>query len=123
MREALEALEGRGWTARRIRRVLSGVERRLSAVEGSMPRTAFGSYTGNGTSGPESPVSLTFSFPPQLLAVRRPAPPPTAPACSSSGGVTQGGGLGHIDFYVNVTWSGNQVSWYTSKDNPHPDEF
>ena len=33
-------------------------------------------------------------------------------------GVTQGGGLGHIDFYVNVTWSGNQVSWYTSKDNP-----
>ena len=35
-----------------------------------------------------------------------------------NGGVTQGGGLGHIDFYVNVTWSGNQVSWYTSKDNP-----
>ena len=83
-----------------------------------MPRTAFGSFTGNGTSGPESPVSLTFSFPPQLLAVRRsgsscrplrPAPPP---------GRHPGGGLGHIDFYVNVTWSGNQVSWYTSKDNP-----
>ena len=101
------------------------MERRLSAVEGSMPRTAFGSYTGNGTSGPESPVSLTFSFPPQLLAVRRSGSSADRSGSSAdrSGllllrGVTQGGGLGHIDFYFNVTWSGNQVSWYTSKDNP-----
>ena len=75
---ALEALEGR-LDSKADQEGLSGVERRLSAVEGSMPRTAFGSYTGNGTSGPESPVSLAFSFPPQLLAVRRPlrpAPPP-----------------------------------------------
>ena len=97
---------------------LSGVERRLSAVEGSMPRTAFGSYTGNGTSGPESPVSLAFSFPPQLLAVRRSGSSADRSGLLLLRGVTQGGGLGHIDFYVNVTWSGNQVSWYTSKDNP-----
>ena len=71
---ALEALEGR-LDGKADQEGLSGVEHRLSAVEGSMPRTAFGSYTGNGTSGPESPVSLAFSFP----------PPPTAPACSSSG--------------------------------------
>ena len=90
----------------------------LSAVEGSMPRTAFGSYTGNGTSGPESPVSLTFSFPPQLLAVRRSGSSADRSGLLLLRGVTQGGGLGHIDFYVNVTWSGNQVSWYTSKDNP-----
>ena len=94
------------------------MERRLSAVEGSMPRTAFGSYTGNGTSGPESPVSLTFSFPPQLLAVRRSGSSADRSGLLLLRGVTQGGGLGHIDFYVNVTWSGNQVSWYTSKDNP-----
>ena len=53
---ALEALEGR-LDSKADQEGLSGVERRLSAVEGSMPRTAFGSYTGNGT----------------------------APACSSSG--------------------------------------
>ena len=59
---ALEALEGR-LDSKADQEGLSGVERRLSAVEGSMPRTAFGSYTGNGTSGPESrPL--------------RPAPPP-----------------------------------------------
>ena len=94
------------------------MERRLSAVEGSMPRTAFGSYTGNGTSGPESPVSLAFSFPPQLLVVRRSGSSADRSGLLLLRGVTQGGGLGHIDFYVNVTWSGNQVSWYTSKDNP-----
>ena len=81
-------------------------------------RTAFGSYTGNGTSGPESPVSLAFSFPPQLLAVRRSGSSADRSGLLLLRGVTQGGGLGHIDFYVNVTWSGNQVSWYTSKDNP-----
>lgn len=70
------------------------------------------------TSGPESPVSLTFSFPPQLLAVRRSGSSADRSGLLLLRGVTQGGGLGHIDFYVNVTWSGNQVSWYTSKDNP-----
>ena len=114
---ALEALEGR-LDSKADQEGLSGVERRLSAVEGSMPRTAFGSYTGNGTSGPESPVSLAFSFPPQLLAVRRSGSSADRSGLLLLRGVTQGGGLGHIDFYVNVTWSGNQVSWYTSKDNP-----
>ena len=80
---ALEALEGR-LDGKADQEGLSGVERRLSAVEGSMPRTAFGSYTGNGTSGPESPVSLTFSRP-SFWRCAAPAPPPTAPACSSSG--------------------------------------
>ena len=114
---ALEALEGR-LDSKADQEGLSGVERRLSAVEGSMPRTAFGSYTGNGTSGPESPVSLAFSFPPQLLAVRRSGSSADRSGLLLLRVVTQGGGLGHIDFYVNVTWSGNQVSWYTSKDNP-----
>lgn len=81
---ALEALEGR-LDSKADQEGLSGVERRLSAVEGSMPRTAFGSYTGNGTSGPESPVSLTFPSRPSFWRCAAPAPPPTAPACSSSG--------------------------------------
>ena len=85
---------------------------------GKLARIAWGSYTGNGTSGPESPVSLAFSFPPQLLAVRRSGSSADRSGLLLLRGVTQGGGLGHIDFYVNVTWSGNQVSWYTSKDNP-----
>lgn len=81
---ALEALEGR-LDSKADQEGLSGVERRLSAVEGSMPRTAFGRYTGNGTSGPESPVSLAFPSRPSFWRCAAPAPPPTAPACSSSG--------------------------------------
>ena len=99
---ALEALEGR-LDSKADQEGLSGVERRLSAVEGSMPRTAFGSYTGNGTSGPESPVSLAFSFPPQLLAVRRSGSSADRSGLLLLRGVTQGGGLGHIDFPQGFT--------------------
>ena len=53
---ALEALEGR-LDSKADQEGLSGVERRLSAVEGSMPRTAFGSYTGNGDQRPGVPLS------------------------------------------------------------------
>ena len=81
---ALEALEGR-LDSKADQEGLSGVERRLSAVEGSMPRTAFGSYTGNGTSG-RSPLSPSpFPSRPSFWRCAAPAPPPTAPACSSSG--------------------------------------
>ena len=114
---ALEALEGR-LDGKADQEGLSGVERRLSAVEGSMPRTAFGSYTGNGTSGPESPVSLAYYIPPHLFVVRRSRTSPHPSRQHHHPGLTQGAGQGHNHINVNVTWSGNQVSWYTSKDNP-----
>lgn len=80
------------------------------------PPSAATPETGPAAQSPLSPSP--FPSRPSFWRCAAPAPPPTAPACSSSGASPREAALGHIDFYVNVTWSGNQVSWYTSKDNP-----
>ena len=81
---ALEALEGR-LDSKADQEGLSGVERRLSAVEGSMPAppSAATPETGPAARSPLSPSP--FPSRPSFWRCAALAPPPTAPACSSSG--------------------------------------
>ena len=69
-----------------------------------------GTYTGDGTVGSEHPNTLTLPFAPMLLLIYRDDLPPSVfiagrDKATTHSAFTRGGG-------VNVTFSGNTVSWY-----------
>ena len=72
-----------------------------------------GSYTGTGTYGSSNPNTLTFPFEPKILVVGNywqftaPYGCPSAP-CMGSGNSVGG---------VNLNWSGNSVSWYSTRSD------
>ena len=72
-----------------------------------------GSYTGTGQYGSSNPNTLTFPFEPKILVVGNywqftaPYGCPSAP-CMGSGNSVGG---------VNLNWSGNSVSWHSTRNN------
>lgn len=92
-----------------------------TALDGKA-RIQTGSYVGTGTYGESNPCSLTFDFEPSVIMI------------SGKGGFTGYEAQntivavnksplstiihGQYPFSVNVNFNGNQVSWYTTADNP-----
>ena len=72
-----------------------------------------GSYVGTGTYGSSNPNTLTFPFEPKILVVGNywqftaPYGCPSAP-CMGSGNSVGG---------VNLNWSGNSVSWHSTRND------
>lgn len=84
---------------------------------------ACGSYVGNDNCGLANPNTLAFSFEPKLVIIR-------ADDASGKNGNCMGTTLvrgntftyndtyGIYSSYMNVSWSGNSVSWYTNMGYP-----
>ena len=83
---------------------------------GKTCRIAWGSYTGNGTSGSSDPITISVDFYPMVVIT----------GCENSAYTTawpttfiRGVNAGHRDSgdsYITVTWGENKVSWYAAQD-------
>lgn len=84
-------------------------------------KIATGTYTGTGTYGSGNPNTLTLNFVPQLLVIQA-----RGSFGSSTGYVWLNGSTSVTSWatigtsssmgYATVTWSGNTVSWYSTRD-------
>ena len=87
----------------------------LKANADAMPRIVTGSYTGDGTYGPDHPNTLTFDFTPKLLLVAHSGENSSwflwMHGCAQSK-------WGRESCVEAVTVSGNRVSWYVCAGNP-----
>lgn len=94
----------------------------LTDVEADGVKIEVGSYVGTGTiPTKESPLKLTFSFAPKVLIVKQKRPSSTgigdglmiAFHTDTIAQTSQNTGSSPNYKAVNITFSGNQVSWYT----------
>lgn len=88
-------------------------------------RIATGSYTGTGTYGANNPCSLTFDFSPQIVMITIHEINSASSQPLISGPWIRGMSKGRLivqpvaysnDNYVNLTWNGNALSFYSTKD-------
>lgn len=96
---------------------LGGLQSAVDAAVSGSAKIATGSYTGSDTFGKSKPNKLSFAFKPQILLILR-----STSALHSTYGASlmliRPNAAGCVDdnYTVNVTWSDDSVSWY-STDN------
>ena len=94
---------------------LAALAKRVGALEAGKLLWKFGSYTGNGGLGKDSPTRIEFDFKPLLLVV-------TAPGSWMYGGFPwlygQVQGIVHLNIstasYVQLQWKNRAVEFYTT---------
>lgn len=105
---------------------VASLSARVGAIDATRPLFETGSYVGNGTYGPEHPITLTFSFQPKLVIAQR--------EYNAAAAITNNNYLHNQTFILirplgmffsadftkvsMLSWNGNSVSWY-SEDNPN----
>lgn len=85
------------------------------------PKIAIGSYVGTGTYSSANPNSLTFDFEPKVVIVVADGSNGFCAGFLIVRGQTFSDGIGSfsagsVALGLNITWSGNTVSWYTTND-------
>ena len=95
---------------------------KLDAAIRKVPRMAVGSYVGDGTSGEDSPCSLTFDFEPMLVIIVADHGEYLEPGAIFVNGQNRCSGMGLPDssllcLHLQLTWSENGVSWYTDRSS------
>ena len=96
-----------------------------SLATGGLGRIAYGSYIGTGTYGANNPCSLTFPFSPQIVMITIHEINSASSQPLISGPWIRGMSNGRLivqpvaysnNNYVNLTWNGNALSFYSTKD-------
>lgn len=100
----------------------------FAEIAANRAKVAYGSYAGTGQYGSSHPVTLVLPFEPKFIVVLSGSSNYFGPQSGSSGYysswfmATRGVSKVYVGYAgyteVNLTWSGNNVSWYTSSASP-----
>ena len=94
---------------------------KIDAALASVPKLIFGTYTGNGQYGEDAPTSLTLPFTPKLLLIsNRQIMVNRKGVVGWFYGYTTGACDNDVNTeYVELTWNGNIVSWFSDVSADH----
>ena len=103
MEKVEEELEGHAQT-------LAGLAANVG-TGGKTARIAWGTYTGTGAFGTDSPNSLSFDFTPAVILIRTPGIRYTTVLVR---GCTTSHGCINDSYEIQVSWTDTGVNWYSS---------